>query len=57
MSLSEPLVGSSWTGLNGGGADEIGVAAMGSDCDGGGVEEDIYKVVEQLNLVGTTDAY
>ncbi len=29
-------------GMNGGGAEEIGVAAIGSDCDGGGVEEDIY---------------
>ncbi len=31
-------------GLNGGGAEEMGVAAMGSVCDGGGVEEDIYKL-------------
>jgi hypothetical protein len=43
----DPLLGSSWTGLNGGGAEEMGVAAMGSVYDGGGVEEDIYK--SQLN--------
>jgi hypothetical protein len=30
----------------GGGAEEIGVAAMGSVCDGGRVEEDIYKNAE-----------
>jgi hypothetical protein len=43
MSLPESFEGSSWTGAKGGGAEEIGVAKIGSEVDGGGVEEDIYK--------------
>jgi hypothetical protein len=54
MVLSDPLVGSNWTGINGGGAEEIGIAAIGSRCDGGGVEEvDIY-IQKKTNLVETT---
>ena len=36
--------------MKGGGAEEIGVAATGSDVDGGRVEEDIYKKCEIANL-------
>jgi hypothetical protein len=33
MFFPEPLEGSNSTGWNGGGAEEIGVAEIGSDCD------------------------
>jgi hypothetical protein len=36
--------------VNGGGAEEMGVAAMGSDVAGGGVEEDICRKCEITNL-------
>ena len=36
--------------MKGGGAEEIGVAATGSDVDGDGVEEDIYKKCEIANF-------
>jgi hypothetical protein len=37
VALVESLEGFSWTGMKGGGAEEIGVAAMGWDVDGCGV--------------------
>jgi hypothetical protein len=56
MDLSNPLAGFRRTGTNGGGAGEIGVAAIGFDCDGGEVDEDIYNEWK-LNLVRATTTH
>jgi hypothetical protein len=57
MVLSDPCEGSSRNGTSGGGAEDRGIAAIGSHCAGSG-EEDIYEKEVNLNmLVGSTTIY